>query len=114
MPERTGQWKDTASTLTDGLEGEPRANHYPQTGVDKDLLVDIGKASVKVPDGFVRTTFVFLNDRVLIDWSRRSTRAYKDMSSGGFRRWRWARILIGLQPRCVFFFFFLLKIFRGC
>ena len=55
MLEHTGQWQGMTSTLMDGLEGEPEVEYHPQTGVGKELLVDIGKASVKVPDGFVRT-----------------------------------------------------------
>lgn len=36
------------------------ANNDPDTGVDKKVLQDIGKASVTVPDGFVRQLFVLL------------------------------------------------------
>jgi probable 2-oxoglutarate dehydrogenase E1 component DHKTD1 len=43
-----GQWKGIV------WPGDETAEHYPSTGVARDLLEKVGHASITVPSGFVR------------------------------------------------------------
>ena len=40
-----------------------KADHNPSTGVDKDILVRVGRASVAAPGGFVSATIFDLSPR---------------------------------------------------
>jgi probable 2-oxoglutarate dehydrogenase E1 component DHKTD1 len=51
-----GQWKGVV------WPASAEAAHDPVTGVDVDILKDIGRASVKVPEGFVRFFFNFVSE----------------------------------------------------
>lgn len=74
----------------------------PDTGVEAETLKTIAKASVKVPDGFVRELFIFYACLPVNPGpSRKYTRGYNVMSNTVSNLSIQAKGSIGLQQRCV-------------
>lgn len=49
--------------------GSADAEQYPDTGVERDVLVKVGKASIKVPDGFVGC-FIIIFECENLNWEQ--------------------------------------------
>ena len=74
----------------------------PETGVNQETLVKVGKASVDVPEDFV-SRVPMIQASVIEDPVRKYTPDFRGMSNLDFKVWKVGRIWIGLQPRCVLF-----------
>ncbi|EKM51353.1 uncharacterized protein PHACADRAFT_152038 [Phanerochaete carnosa HHB-10118-sp] len=93
--EHTAQWKGIVSPLNDaaGIEQESPVLYHPETGIQKELLVEIGKASVATPEGFevhsrlqrhVKRRLRTLEDGKDIDWATAEALAWGSLMLEGY------------------------------
>lgn len=91
----TNQWRGIVSTLNDeaGVKQDAPVIYHPETGVDKALLVDVGKASVATPEGFeihsrlqrhVKRRIQTLESGKDIDWATAEALAWGSLMLEGY------------------------------